>query len=1063
MDAKIKVEIRIPPHECKYGYGDGNSTKMVTLLPNKETFRCGCGKEFPIAENLNITPECVVSDGVYTCSVTEKGLYFNPRRAEVMCINSDCPEKHRCTIGYGGIFDEIIQGAYQPGFYNESGIVNQGTQRGKGHRSKMNSIPLRMMDSLGLQGLIIHEEEATVLGKKYTGYSLEMRIDGKTKIPKYISENLYDIGHDRFYLFHKFEHLVEYKEHSVEKAVIDKEPSHVGALIEKSTKRMYIIPKANKDIFGFTFKGGTLYAYLPQKGNNLADGDAFKDNSRFVAYKVKEILPNPKTNSNDKFYGYLVEESKIDEFKALTKRPTRVISSDNYSGVPRYQKELLWYLKNNNTTKNILEIIDEDYILKEYYELQDLTHNHNCLQCDITDFELIDIDEVIKDLKDEFGDDELDEERIKELYNKFIQFIDKYCDGIYGDMENTLKDLDDDVHNPDYINFKRNLDTFRIGDPLQNEYHNYSNSDLVQACKHRHEMKLVRTTSAKNQEAIKHFKTAGTLKGQDPRKDGTAQDVAFEEVSEYTNLVDLIENNEYVKQAKIWGPKPKEEWSEQDYNRYARGQDVKEITNIIVGMKVDKDKDSITRHCLYNEPLPEELAKHAVIVSGSRVMSPSLRTYRDEDGYYVTPAVNVWKGYFIENEIKLLFARCAKGSDCAAIIAAIEINEYLYNKVKAGELTEEQYYKEYITIVIVGHSWYKSIDFNNHGLTSIIDRAIYFDGYFTCAEPYRKKRSTETTISHVEYFDERENRLKVFQTYDAKDKRFKNLTIKRFHRFDRKIERANKRLVSLGGPDTKLVILCRSEYSGTTNTMNFAIEAGKDVIEITSPLRETPIDFRAENDPIQKGHSDFEYYNEFWDTTLVMVPSFISNYATWYQKTRDTSKYSVGINSRYLPNPSVKLSAIPEIQIRRVEYKRKPRYVKTIEDKYVSPENIRCKPKTSKSYEGLTSAHIVATVPSTIAHYAKWYQTIDAIKSGFIWIGTESKTYGTIIKHHRKDFFTKRAQSVMSSSKTKARTKVELTKEELIKKYPDLKEYYDNWSNMDSRTWVKTKDNKRLA
>lgn len=997
----VTVEIHIPKHKCKRGYGDGNHTKMVKLLPGKETFRCsGCGKEFPIEENLNVTPQCIASDGCYTCSVTEKGLYFNPRRAEVICINSDCPEKHRCTIGYAGVFDEIIQGAYQPGLYNESGVVNQGAQREKGHRSKMNSIPLKMMDSLGLQGLIVHEEEATVLGKKYTGYSLEMRIDGETRTPKYISENLYDIDHDRFYLFHKFEHLIEYKEHSVEKAIIDKEPSHVGALIEKSTKRMYIIPKANKDIFGFTFKGGTLYAYLPQKGHNLADGDAFKDNSRFVAYKTKEILPNPKTNSNDKIYGYLVEESKIDEFKALTRRPTRIISSDDYSGIPRYQKELLWYLKNNNTRKGILEIIDDDFILREYYELQELlTYNgetHNCLQCDITDFELIDIDEVIKDVKEELGDlDEDDEERIRELYNKFVQFIDEYCDGIYGDMENTLKDLDGDVNDPDYINFKRNLDKFRIGDPLQNEYHAYSNYDLIQAHKHKHEMKLVRTASAENRKAIKHFKAAGTLVGEDPRKDGTAQDVAFEEVSEYTNLVDLIDNKEHVKQAKVWSPKPKEEWSEKDYARYARGENVKEITNIVVGMKVNKDKDPITRHCLYNEPLPEELSKHAVIVSGSRVMSPSLRTYRDEDGYYVTPAVNVWKGYFIENEIKLLFARCAKGSDCAAIIAAIEINEYLYNKVKAGELTEEQYYNEYITIVIVGHSWYKSIDFNNHGLTSIIDRAIHFDGYFTCTEPYRKKRGTETIISNVEYFDERENRLKVFQTYDIKDKRFKNLTIERFHRFDRKIERANKRLVSLGGPDTKLVILCRSEYSGTTNTMNFAIEAGKEIVEITSPTREAPIDWRSENDPI-KGHSD---------------------------------------------------------------YKRKPRYVRTI----IEEPTIQHKPKAQKAKpsRSLPNAHVVATVPSTIAHYAKWYQTIETMKSGFIWIGVKSKTYGTIIKHHKKDSSTKRAQQGMSSSKTKTRSK--LTEEDLIKVYPELKAYYDNWSNTDSRTWVKTKNNKLLA
>lgn len=1091
MDTKNKVEVHIPEHKCRRGYGDGNSTTMVTLLPNKDTFRCpGCGREFPLEESLNITPECRAFEGNYECSVTEKKLYFNPRRAEVTCINSDCPEKHRCTIGYAGVFKEVIQSAHVDGLRNESGLVNQGSQHSKCIRIK--SPPLQMMDSLGLKGFNISKDplklKAVAEGILKDDDLMEFVLFGEPRKPRKLGGNIYDIQDDRFLLFHKHEYLTEYKENEPELVEIDEKPSHVCSLIEKSTGRMYIVPKATKNIFGFNFQEGNLYGYFPQKGYELADGDAFKDNTKFVAYKTKDLFPNPKSNSRDKFWGYLVAASDIDDFKALTRRSTRIFSSDDYSGIPKYSQELLWYLKNNNTTKGILEIIDEDFILREYYELQGLIRNHNCLQCDITDFELIDIDEVIKDVKEEFGDDALDEDdekRIKELYDKFVQFINEYCDGIYGDMENVLNDLDDDVHNPDYINFKRNLDKFRIGDPLQNEYHAYSNYDLIQAHKHKHEMKLVRTASAENHEAITRLRNAGTLKGEDPCKERKAQDVAFDYESEYGSLGKLAENHPHIKSVKIFGDKPQEEWSIQDYERFEEGEDIKEIRSIVIGMKADEN-DPITRHCLYGEPLPSEYQgrtydQRTICVSGSRVMSPSLRTYRDEYGYYVTPAINVWKGFFIENKTRLLFARCAKGSDSAAIVAAIEINEYLFNKAqkrillenkyKEGEITKEEYeegiigtitkeqYNEmYITIVIVGHGWYKSIDYNNPGLTAIIDRALNFDGYFISNEPYRIKRGTETIKVPVSYFDERENRLQVLQQYDMRYKSFKTIEIERFHWFDRRLERANKRLVSLGGPNSKLVILCRSEYSGTTNTMNFAIEAGKEVVEITSPTREAPIDWRSENDPIQKGHSDFEYYNEFWNVVVMMVPSSINNYPKWYQMVKNPGKYKLGYNMRTVLNP-LGLQIIPKIEVRKVEYKRKPRYVRTI----IEEPTIQHKQKVPdvKPNRTFPNAHVVATVPSTIAHYAKWYQTIDAIKSGFIWIGVKSKTYGTIIKHHRKDSFTKRAQQVMSSSKTKTRSK--LTEEDLIKVCPELKAYYDNWSNTDSRTWVKTKDNKRLA
>ena len=1066
----IKVSVRIPAHVTKRGkpckYGDGEQYTTITLLNHKEYFKCPrCGTEFPIVEDINKkqTPECVVSDGVYTCSITQKELDFDRVRAEIICNNEGCTEN--CAIGcHGGIFEDVVvQAAFKKGFYNESGLVNQGTQHSKGHHSRMNSIPLTMLDSLGLQGFKISKDPLKIRGVIEGALKLEelmeFTFDGTLRKPRYLGSNLYDIQDEQFYLFHVHQRLIEYKENEVQKAQKDDKPSHVGALVEKATMRMFALPKANKNMFGFNFKGGTLYAYFPQKGNNLADGDAFKDNSRFVAYKTKDFFENPKINKREKIYGYLTEDSKKKEFLALTKRPTRIISSDDYSGVPRYSKYLLWELINKKTYKSLLEVIEEDNLPAQYAELAELTDYHPTIEnSDITDFNDIDIEEVIENILV----DEDDAEKIRSYYKSISGFIDEFCDGIYGSTGETLRDLYRDVTDPDYINFKRFIDKFRNGDSEQNEYHDYSNYDLIQACKYDHIWKIVTTMSKENRQAINELKARGTLQGEDRRKDGKAQEVAFEYIAEYTNLDHLIEEKGFdVQSEKLWALKPREEWSEKDLERHLRGAEVKEVVKIVAGANVNKDKDSITRHLLYNEPLPEKLSKKAIVVSGSRVMSGALRTYMDEDGYYITPAVNVWKGYYIKNKIRLVFARCAKGSDCAAIIAALEINEYLYKLYEAGKLTEQQYAESYIIIVIVGHSWYKSIDFNNPGLSAIIELALKYKGYFVCNEPYRQKRGTETIISNVEYFDEREDRLKILQTYDRKEESFKTLTNKRFHRFDRKIERANKYLVSLGGPDTKLVILCRSEYSGTTNTMNFALEAGKEVVEITSPSREAPRDFRGENDPIQKGHSDLKYYQESWDITLAIVPSTIKNYHKWYQVINQPGRYRLGANARDVPSISItKFNAPPKIEVRKVQFERKPRYRKTMIEQNTK-EDIRGKSNTSnvQTHNVLPNTCVIATVPSVINNYAKWYRTIDAIKSSFVWIGNkECKTYGTIIKRNipqKKTLSIKSREKISSQKRSKA-----LTKDDLIRIRPSLKKTYQKWEDMHNGIYT---ENKRSA
>lgn len=1046
------VRVKVPKHDgCSY-----QGTKTTT---GKKHFKCPeCGKKFSIKEHIvsedvkkmktktkekKPTPECIHSNGCYICSLSEKELTFDRIRGEVICDNQDC--KCSCAYGQGIVFDEIIQSAYTHGIKNDDGLVNQGYQKEKGKAAKKQNVPFKLLKTLGLKGINIEENPIVLRG------SIEDRVtfdfEGKTRVPIKIGENLYDIGHERFVLFHKYECLKEYKENDTVKYVIDKEPSHVSALIDKHTKHMYVMPAHGAKIFDFTFEAGTLYRYFPQKGNDLTDGDAFRDNSKFLAYKTKEILPNPKTNKREKIFGYLVKEDDVDKFLSLIKRPTRIFANDDYSGIPKYQKETLWTLKNKKTYKNVLEVIVDEYILEKFLDLVDDVPE---LNVDITEFGDVDLDEIkldkesfedidwsdsyINKLKDEevdfskvdiehimYQSDAWTDEEYEDIIDKYEDvriFIDEYCEKFFGNTEEVLRKINADATEDDNEKFTRFIEEFD-GGKENKEYFAYSNYDLIQACKTQHDFKLVLINGEENQAAIKELYAIGDIS--DPSHMYRAQEVAFGHEAEYASLKQIIKENEQtIKTVKVFDDKPREEWSEQDYERFIRGEDVKEIKSIVIGAKASK-KDPITKHLLYDVPLPEDLK--CISISGSRVLPIGLRTKQDDYGDYYTPAVTVWKGYYIKNQIRTVFARVAKGSDCAGIIAAIEINEYLANRIKKGnsdfdkgEITKEEldqliqeYEDNHITIVCVLHNYYGSADYNNLGLTAIFEQVLHYQGYIYGNEPYRTKREAEQVTSPVSWFNERSNKLEVIQSIDETGK-VSTRTNQKFHWFNRQLERANKRLVQLGGKENPLVILCRSQYSGTTNTMNFALDMGKEVIEITSPTREIPKRLRhlgatdkesyemyqrfkrlSENDPIQKGHSDSK-------------------------------------------RPNIKVT-----------------------EPYHDPANIRCKPKNSnvKEYKEHKN-YIVATVPSVINDYAKWYKTIESMKSGFMWVGLVSKTYGSIVKHinpKEQKSLVKKTQEVSSQKKDR----VKLTQEDLIKIYPHFKEMYESWGNTDSRTWTKSK------
>ena len=854
----MTVKVVIPAHGCSC---DGE----IKVATGKEKFKCPeCGKMFSIKENKYVKPipECIHSNGIYTCSISNKELTLDSQRGEIVCGNNDC--KCDCSYGMGIVFEDIIQAAHVPGFYNDSGLVNQGNQH-----SRMKSIPARMLQTLGLKGAKFIEDSTIIHGKPYQYNYIEFDFEGETRIAKPLGNGLYDIGHERFLLFHRYERIIELRENEPDNKIVDKEKTHLFALIDKNSKRMYIIPKNTKKIFGFSFSSNKLYGYYPQKGYSLSDAQAFKDNTRFLAYKVKEIFENPKTNKRETIFGYLVEEGKTDTFLTLMKRSTRIFSNVDYSGVPQHQKMTVWNLRNQKTYKNILEVMEEDRIYDDYQELIKRVP-HSQLECDITQFENIDLDEIRQDLanpkpiieffhiemndlhmrvfqpesiseyiiheeKIEFTDEEFED--IKTLYENVDNFINEYCQKFCGNVEYILWRIYCDSSEDDNEKFTRFIEEFDGGRDNA-EYYSYSNRDLINACKVQHDLRLV-TISDKNEKALNElFEIGKTHLSYNPWKSGKAQDIAFEYESEYENLGQLIKEDKAINTIKIFGDKPREEWSEKDYERFTQGQDVKEIKRIIIGANVSK-QDPISRHCLYKEPLPE--GYNDIAVSGSRVLPPAIRTKRS--GYeYFSPAISIWKGYFIKNNVNVLFARVAKGSDSAALIAAIEVNEYLANQCIKGEITPEEYDNQRIKIVAILHSWYASADFNNHGLTSILDRVLEYGGYVFCNEPYRSKRETEhIRLEDFSYYDEDVDRIDLIKGSGIK-----------FTWFDRRIERTNKLLVNLA---SKLVVLCRSTYSGTTNTRNFALDEKKEVIDLSSPDLEPIRDIRAESDPIKKGHS----------------------------------------------------------------------------------------------------------------------------------------------------------------------------------------------------------------
>ena len=920
-----KVEVRIPTHEHSLDgkhfieCPDSGNIRTVRMTKRRTHFKCpACGQVFSIMENLHTIekesePKCINSERGYICSVS--GLPLSSERDTVYCPYN-C---YGCDYT-GRVFKERARQdqGFVPGFYVDTTPVtdNAGQQ-------KRRIPPLTMLDSLGCKGIVIKEDAK--LDSPRIERIADFEHGGELHKIKPIGYDLYDIDHDKFWLYHKYTNLVTFDEEE-QWFRKDEEPKHVFCLVDKETKKTYILPQRDKNVFGFTFKRGVLYRYIPQIGVRLADAQAFRDNTKYIAYKVKEIVRNTVTNKNEETYGYLVPEDKIDEFFSLTRRSTRIISSVPYSGISSYDKKDVWAVNNAKGEVPMLEAIVDDNIYHKYLELIELDE---IFEGNITEFELLDPEEIqtersetwtldkriahafgkmlVPDFNENFTDfnhrpwTDKDYTDIEDLYKSIKQFIDQYCQGLSGKTEDVLHHLYCDAVDPNNVEFTRWIDDFD-GGKENKEYYKYSNSDLVQAFKSKHVFNLAHITSEENIQAIQELFTLGTQHPSygNPLKSGKAQEVAFDYQNPYDdyddftlhrNLGELLKEDPDIQTIKVWGPKPQNQWSDKDHERHAQGKQVKEIKTIIMGVNVSED-DMITKHCLNtinNEYTPLPLKN--ISVAGSRVMPTLIRTryIKNDDVYgsgYFTPAVHVWKGYYDKHDIKVVVARTAKGGDCSAIIAALEINEELANRLQAGIITAEEYKEQSIKIVTILHGWYASATFNNPGLMSILHKVLHYGGYVLCNEPYRKK--DVTTVRYPKKIETHTSVMKVPVTINnytnvsntlgfTHDISFKTTTAKNdisnpiYTYFDHRIERTNKLLAALSD---ELVVLCRSEYSGTTNTINFALELGKKVIEITSPSREIPKEFRtevldteaalkmyyrfcrlSENNPIPRGHS----------------------------------------------------------------------------------------------------------------------------------------------------------------------------------------------------------------
>ena len=304
---------------------------------------------------------------------------------------------------------------------------------------------------------------------------------------------------------------------------------------------------------------------------------------------------------------------------------------------------------------------------------------------------------------------------------------------------------------------------------------------------------------------------------------------------------------------------------------------------------------------------------------------------------------------------------------------------------------------------------------------SILHKVLHYGGYVLCNEPYREKFVTAVrypkgitthevmmkvpvTVSNYEQLSSKVPRHNI-SVHGRSDKVDRHTPIYTY--FDRRIERTNKLLVTLG---SKLVILCRGEYSGTTNTMQMAHDMGKEVIEITSPTREIPKRFRtdvlkpdealkmyhrfcylSENDPIQKGRSTPTYEKEvkespqrkynrmispkikakFFYYKLAYIPmeSLNDHWNLWtffkpQQYQLRGSEIMTSLRGQK-HNHHEKISYIP-----MKEYTNKGRFDLW---KFFEPQQYQLRDKYSSYYQ------VMKIVPATIKNYDKWSNMIASI------------------------------------------------------------------------------------
>lgn len=822
-----------------------------------------CGQGFNIKETLLVRkPEVKFTNRGPVCDIAERDLEVDLIRAEVLCNNrSRCKNKLCLVETDGEVLSDYIPDAYTEGLYhNGAGSINFSKQTGR----KINLPPLSILVDLGCKPV-----RKEVVNIQALGIHRNLNVityAGEVVVKKPTSEDhIYDIGNNKWYLFHYHGYITEGVEHEDHQFERSENIEDAFALIDKKSLKVYVKPKKTKNYKGFTFSNKKMYVFIPQKGNNLADAEVFRDNTRFIAYKTKSQYGNDKTRKKETIWDYLVDTDEEENFRALMRRSTRIFSTDDYSGVGKYNKDILYYIgqdrKHRRPTKAQMDesypgigeenesLLDSIHNYKEYKsptevmreeDIYDLYRNlieeypeEYLLQSKVEDFVNFEINpENYISEDEEFTDDEEKEERENEIresfhkkYDKVLQYLEECCPKDYGDVDKILYGRFSDAMYGGQEDFVKHSDKLKLP-----EYYDIDNSDIINACKYNIDPSYVRT-SKKDDMVLHHYLRIGDV-GLQSIKRTKAHGVAFNyNKYDYPNEISFndIMTRDKVPSMIVEGVKPTDEFSSYDWKRHRQGIEVTEVTEIIFGQRVSED-DAITLHCLGKKPLSDQSG--VIAVTGSRHLPIHIRTqYLDTKrngrrlkGYY-TPAVSIWRGYYLENNIKVLFARIAQGSDISAIVAALEVNQQLITDLTLGKITIDEYNKRYINIVCILHGYYGSFDFNNPGLRAILTEVIKVGGYVLSKTPKRKKRGAEED--------------------DGK-----------FKWFDRRIDKANKLLVSLA---PTLVALCRAKYSGTTNTIELAKAAGKEVIEITSP-ENVFIDYKAMNDVIWNRGDKNDYY-----------------------------------------------------------------------------------------------------------------------------------------------------------------------------------------------------------